>query len=99
MPSTAAWDERAASGGDRGGSAPGDNDLEEAALVLAPELARWRERLERITGQRPRLAGSGSSWFVEGEPASIGLDGVDHVTLDGRRAPLVAVHTVPAAAS
>lgn len=42
------------------------NDLEPAALSVAPELARWRDELAEATGQRPRLAGSGSTWFVEG---------------------------------
>ena len=53
---------------DRLGGPQGDNgnDLEPAALSVAPELARWRDELARATGQRPRLAGSGSTWFVEG---------------------------------
>lgn len=42
------------------------NDLEPAALHLLPELARWRDELAEATGMRPRLAGSGSTWFVEG---------------------------------
>ena len=56
-----AWDEL---GGPTG---PGPNDLEAAALVVAPELAEWRDRLQAATGQVPVLAGSGSTWFVEGE--------------------------------
>ncbi|HEX2047661.1 MAG TPA: 4-(cytidine 5'-diphospho)-2-C-methyl-D-erythritol kinase [Acidimicrobiales bacterium] len=43
------------------------NDLEVAALAVAPELAGWRDRLARATGERPQLAGSGGSWFVEGD--------------------------------
>ena len=55
-----AWD-------DLGGpTAAGPNDLEPAALVVAPELAAWRDRLQEATGQVPVLAGSGSTWFVEG---------------------------------
>lgn len=55
-----AWD-------DLGGpTADGPNDLEAAALVVAPELAAWRDRLREATGQVPVLAGSGSTWFVEG---------------------------------
>ena len=46
---------------------PGGNDLETAVLAMAPELARWREELGEASGQTPRLAGSGSAWFVEGE--------------------------------
>ena len=55
------WDEM---GGPTGGN--GD-DLEPAALDLVPDLARWRDELGDATGVRPRLAGSGSTWFVEGE--------------------------------
>lgn len=58
-----AWDEL-------GGPAAPDgsvNDLEPAALAVVPELAAWRDRLARATGHRPQLAGSGGSWFVEGE--------------------------------
>jgi 4-diphosphocytidyl-2-C-methyl-D-erythritol kinase len=56
----AAWDALGGPAGDHG------NDLEPAALVVAPELARWRDRLGDATGQQPRLAGSGSTWFVRG---------------------------------
>ena len=56
----AAWDEMGGPVGDHG------NDLEAAALRVAPELARWRDELAAVAEQRPRLAGSGSTWFVEG---------------------------------
>lgn len=55
------WDEMGGPVGDNG------NDLESAALAVAPELAKWRERLGEATGMTPRLAGSGGTWFVEGE--------------------------------
>lgn len=45
----------------------GGNDLEAAALTIEPRLARWRDDLAEATGQRARLAGSGSTWFVDGE--------------------------------
>ena len=45
----------------------GGNDLEPAVLAMAPELARWRDELGNASGRTPRLAGSGSAWFVEGE--------------------------------
>ncbi|MET0904057.1 MAG: 4-(cytidine 5'-diphospho)-2-C-methyl-D-erythritol kinase [Acidimicrobiales bacterium] len=68
-----AWD-------DLGGpTAEGSNDLEPAARTIAPELAQWRDRLGDATGQTPTLAGSGSTWFVEG-------------AYDGEH--LVVVHTV-----
>lgn len=57
----AAWDEL---GGPTNLDSP--NDLEAAALLVAPELARWRDELGDSTGARPVLAGSGSTWFVEG---------------------------------
>ncbi len=56
----AAWDEL---GGPVGA---GGNDLEAAALRVAPELAAWRDEFGDSTGQAPRLAGSGSTWFVAG---------------------------------
>jgi 4-diphosphocytidyl-2-C-methyl-D-erythritol kinase len=70
-----AWDELGGPTGDHG------NDLEPAALVVAPELVHWRDRLAEASGQRPRLAGSGSTWFVDGAHPG-----------DGR----VVVRTVPA---
>lgn len=57
----AAWDRL---GGPTG---EGGNDLEPAALEVAPALASWRDQLAEATGAVPRLAGSGSTWFVEGE--------------------------------
>jgi len=72
----AAWD-------DLGGpTTDGANDLEPAALLVAPELARWRDRLGDASGQTPVLAGSGSTWFVEGAHDGDGF---------------VVVHTVPSA--
>jgi 4-diphosphocytidyl-2-C-methyl-D-erythritol kinase len=56
-----AWDELG------GPTADGPNDLEPAALAVEPRLARWRDALGSATGQVPRLAGSGSTWFVDGE--------------------------------
>jgi 4-diphosphocytidyl-2-C-methyl-D-erythritol kinase len=56
----AAWDRLGGPEGDHG------NDLEPAALDVAPDLRRWRDELAEISGVRPRLAGSGSTWFVEG---------------------------------
>lgn len=64
-----AWDELGGPAGEHG------NDLEPAALAAFPELARWRDLLGDATGQQPRLAGSGSTWFVEGDHA-VGATGV-----------------------
>ena len=55
-----AWD-------DLGGpTSTGPNDLEPAAMAVEPRLATWRDRLGNGTGATPVLAGSGSTWFVEG---------------------------------
>jgi 4-diphosphocytidyl-2-C-methyl-D-erythritol kinase len=57
----AAWDRL---GGPTG---PGATDLEQAALAVEPRLADVRDDLASATGERPTLAGSGSTWFVEGD--------------------------------
>lgn len=49
-----------------GGGCHGQNDLEPAALAVEPRLAAWRDRLGGATGQTPILAGSGSTWWVDG---------------------------------
>ncbi len=56
----AAWD---ALGGPTG---EGANDLEAAAIVVTPDLARWRDAIRERCGVAPVLAGSGATWFVEG---------------------------------
>jgi 4-diphosphocytidyl-2-C-methyl-D-erythritol kinase len=63
----AAWDRLG------GPTADGPNDLEPAALSVEPRLAEWRDRLGSATGQTPVLAGSGSTWFVEGAYPDAGL--------------------------
>ena len=62
-----AWDDMGGPQGDNG------NDLEPAALVVEPELAEWRDKLSDHAGTRARLAGSGSTWFVEGAYAGEGF--------------------------
>lgn len=49
-----------------GPTGPGSNDLEGAAVEVVPELAAWRDVLADATKTRPQLAGSGSTWFVDG---------------------------------
>ena len=56
----AAWD---ALGGP---TAEGPNDLEPAALLVEPRMTAFRDALGSATGQTPQLAGSGSTWVVEG---------------------------------
>ena len=69
------------------------NDLEEAAIAVEPRLEVWRQALQDATGQRPRLAGSGSTWFVEGTTTSLGVEGRSWLEVEGQRAPLVATST------
>jgi 4-diphosphocytidyl-2-C-methyl-D-erythritol kinase len=65
-----AWDELA--GRRAGGPADdGPNELEPAALMVEPRLAKWRDRITEACGIRPVLAGSGSTWFVEGAHADL----------------------------
>lgn len=61
----AAWD---ALGGPHG---DGDNDLEPAAIAVEPELGRWRARIVEACGRTPTLAGSGSTWFVDGDHGAL----------------------------
>jgi 4-diphosphocytidyl-2-C-methyl-D-erythritol kinase len=67
-----AWDDLGGPTGDHG------NDLEPAALAVEPRLAEWRVRLGEATGETPMLAGSGSTWFVEGAFPEAGV--VVHTT-------------------
>jgi 4-diphosphocytidyl-2-C-methyl-D-erythritol kinase len=57
----AAWDSL---GGPVGGSG---NDLEPAALIVEPRLAWWRSLLSDLAGRPPRLAGSGGTWWLDGD--------------------------------
>mgnify|MGYP003134647931 CR=1 FL=1 len=72
-----AWDDL---GGPTG---EGANDLESAAIVVAPDLARWRDLIGDACGGTPVLAGSGATWFVPGEHsnalAAVGNEGAEIV--------------------
>jgi 4-diphosphocytidyl-2-C-methyl-D-erythritol kinase len=57
----AAWDALGAPRHD------GPNDLEPAAIAVEPRLATWRDRIAEAAGIAPTLAGSGATWFVDGE--------------------------------
>lgn len=43
------------------------NHLEPAALRVEPTMKIWKSRITDLVGQAPRLAGSGSTWFVPGD--------------------------------
>jgi 4-diphosphocytidyl-2-C-methyl-D-erythritol kinase len=82
---------------DRGARAGGGpNALTAAALVVEPRLAGWRDALRELAGTAPALAGSGSTWFVEGGPAEAGTPALDSVRRGGETGRLVRARTVPA---
>jgi 4-diphosphocytidyl-2-C-methyl-D-erythritol kinase len=83
-----AWDEEP--------TTEGPNELTAAAIRVEPELAPWRDALGELTGMEPALAGSGSTWFVEGGPGEAGTAELPWLERGGTRARLVRAHTVPA---
>ncbi len=70
-------------------TADGPNDLEPAALVVEPELRRWRDLIGDRLGVAPVLAGSGATWFTDGERANALGELID----EGAR--VVVARTVP----
>jgi 4-diphosphocytidyl-2-C-methyl-D-erythritol kinase len=82
-----AWDglDGPSAGGPSAGesSAGGPNDLEPAAILAYPALARWRDRIREAAGQSPTLAGSGATWFLRG-----------HHDLEAAVPEAMVVHTV-----
>lgn len=50
------------------------NDLEIAALAVSPRLVQYRRMLTRRFNITPRLAGSGSTYFIESSFAVLGLE-------------------------
>lgn len=57
-----AWDDLVADGRRPSGA----NELEEAAIAVEPRLSDWRVRIESACGVQPVLAGSGSTWWLDG---------------------------------
>jgi 4-diphosphocytidyl-2-C-methyl-D-erythritol kinase len=79
----AAWDELG------GPTADGANDLEPAALVVEPRLRWWRDMLTERWDSSPVLAGSGATWFIDGERD----DALDDLVDEGAR--IVVARTIP----
>jgi len=77
-------------------SSEAPNALEAAALRVEPRLAAWRDALRDLTGRAPALAGSGSTWFVEGGPEEAGTPSLPALRLGAEAAPLVRARAVPA---
>lgn len=74
-----------------GPHAEGGNDLEPAALRAVPDLVRWRDRIGDATGTRPVLAGSGGTWWVDGDHTTA----LRSLVSEGARL-VAACHAVPA---
>ena len=72
------------------------NDLTDAALAVEPRLARWRDVLGDLTGREPVLAGSGSTWFVEGRLDTQSGATSSFVSSGDESAQLLSVHSVDA---
>ncbi len=71
------------------------NTLTDAALVVEPRLASWRDAMRELTGQQPTLAGSGSTWFVEVD-APPSSETPPWLSIGEERARLIRARTVPA---
>lgn len=82
--------------GASGGRNPVRNELTEAALAVEPRLRAWGERLGAASGRAPVLAGSGSTWWVEGSPEELGLGGRHSLDVGRDEGRLIPVQTVPA---
>jgi 4-diphosphocytidyl-2-C-methyl-D-erythritol kinase len=97
-----AWDEGRREGalggvgGVGGGGGGWFNELTDAALVAEPRLAAWRDGLGELAGAEPGLAGSGSTWFVEGGPAEAGTEAFPELLVGSERGRLLRASTVPA---
>jgi len=63
------------------------NHLEAAAMIVEPRLAHWKQRIEHESGATPVLAGSGSTWWLDGSHPDLGA------RLEG--AEVVVTHTTP----
>jgi 4-diphosphocytidyl-2-C-methyl-D-erythritol kinase len=71
----------------------GPNDLEVPALAVEPRLAWWRDALGERTGRVPALAGSGSTWFVEGSAEEVGVRAGTEVAIEGEVARIIEART------
>ena len=84
-----AWDELG-HGADPPAGVATRNDLQAAAMVVEPELGRWHDLIAERVGLPPTLAGSGATWFVEGDAVGVLTD------LEPLGATVLATHTVDA---
>jgi 4-diphosphocytidyl-2-C-methyl-D-erythritol kinase len=72
------------------------NELTAAAVAVEPRLRPWGDALGELTGGVPVLAGSGSTWFVEGEAEALGVIGRTTLMVGGEAGRLLSARAVPA---
>ncbi len=70
------------------------NDLTEPAEMVEPALVRWRQAFSEASGAEVILAGSGSTLFCEGTPASMGLE-EGRFEVDGASGWLLGARSTP----
>ena len=58
-----AWDDLEKAGNN---TTNDQNHLQQAALVVEPRLLEWHDKIAEACGQAPVLAGSGSTWWLDG---------------------------------
>lgn len=58
-----AWDDLTKAGNN---TTNDQNHLQQAALVVEPRLLEWHDKIAQACGQAPVLAGSGSTWWLDG---------------------------------
>ena len=62
----------------------GANDLEPAAIKVEPRLATWKEKIAQACGVAPTLAGSGSTWWLDGHFANLAAQLTDATVITTR---------------
>ena len=62
----------------------GVNDLEPAAINVEPRLAEWKEKIAQASGVEPTLAGSGSTWWLDGNFANLAVQLPDATVITTR---------------
>jgi 4-diphosphocytidyl-2-C-methyl-D-erythritol kinase len=75
------------------------NDLEPAALVFEPRLRWWCDLVSEVAGERPRLAGSGGTWYLERSPQAacrLVVELAAAVAKEHERALVAACASIPA---
>ncbi len=62
----------------------GVNDLEPAAIKVEPRLAIWKDKIAQASGAEPTLAGSGSTWWLDGNFTNLASQLLDATVINTR---------------